>query len=115
MYHLIIARPEPPGKFTAQVVGIPDIRAVADTEPEAIEKARQTLTEWLATAHWVQVDVPVPPVDVPRRESLGPSDPNEPVYQMYLEEMARFRREDMDRALREDEQECSTSSSTPTT
>ena len=45
----------------------------------------------------------------------GHLDPNDPLEQEFLEELARLRREDLERTLREDDQECSSSSSTPTT
>ena len=45
----------------------------------------------------------------------GHLDPNDPLEQEFLEELARRRREDPDHTLREGDQECSNSSSTPTT
>ncbi len=45
----------------------------------------------------------------------GHLDPNDPLEQEFLEELARRRREDYEQAAREDGQECSNSSSTPTT
>jgi hypothetical protein len=44
----------------------------------------------------------------------GHLDPNDPAEIEFMEEMARLKREDLERTLREDE-ECSSSSSTPTT
>ena len=44
----------------------------------------------------------------------GHLDPNDPQVQEFVEELARRRREDLEQTLREDE-ECSNSSSTPTT
>jgi hypothetical protein len=41
-------------------------------------------------------------------------DPNDPVEQEFVEELVRRRREDLEQTLREDGQECSNSSSTPT-
>ena len=43
------------------------------------------------------------------------ADPNDPNEKAYLEELARLRQEDLERTLRELDQECSNSSSTPTT
>jgi hypothetical protein len=45
----------------------------------------------------------------------GHLDPNDPVEHEFVEELARRRREDLEQTLREDGQECSSSSSTPTT
>jgi hypothetical protein len=44
----------------------------------------------------------------------GHLDPNAPAEKEFREELARIKREDLERTLREDE-ECSNSSSTPTT
>ena len=44
----------------------------------------------------------------------GHLDPNDPSSIEFMEELARMKREDLERTLREDE-ECSASSSTPTT
>jgi hypothetical protein len=45
----------------------------------------------------------------------GHTDPNDPLEKEFVEELARIKREDLERTLREDELECSNSSSTPTT
>jgi hypothetical protein len=45
----------------------------------------------------------------------GHLDPNDPVEQEFMEELARRRREDLEQTLAEDGQECPNSSSTPTT
>ena len=45
----------------------------------------------------------------------GHLDPNDPVEQEFVEELARRRREDLEQTLRGNGQECSNSSSTPTT
>ncbi len=109
---LVLVRPEPPDQFTAQVVGLPEIRAIAPTREEAIQQVRNVLSEWLASGQLVPVAVsPENPVT----NSFGRVDPNDPHEQAYLEELARFRREDLERVLGEHGQECSNSSSTPTT
>jgi hypothetical protein len=45
----------------------------------------------------------------------GHLDPNDPMEQEFMAELARMRREDLEQTLREYELECSNSSSTPTT
>jgi hypothetical protein len=45
----------------------------------------------------------------------GHIDPNDPLAQEFMEELARRRREDLEQTLREDGQKCLDSSSTPTT
>ncbi len=111
MVQYIMVRPEPPGHFTATVVGLPELRAVADNEPEAIEQARQLLVAWLANGKVVAVHVPNGVV--PRPYTFG--DPNDPSEKEFLEELARMRREDLEQTLKEYDEECSNSSSTPTT
>ena len=48
----------------------------------------------------------------PLLDYSGHLDPNDPVEQEFVEELARRRREDLDQTLREDSQECSSSPST---
>lgn len=115
MYHDIIVRSHPSGQFTAHVWGIPEVSAAGATEQEAIENVKRTLTDWLRTAKWVRVDVPAPHYAHPVLELIGKKDPNDPMEQEYLAELARMKREDLERTLREYEQECPGSSSTPTT
>lgn len=45
----------------------------------------------------------------------GHLDPNDPLEREFVAELARLKREDLERTLREDELECSNSFSTPTT
>jgi hypothetical protein len=127
MDYLLIVRPEPEGQFTAQVMGLPEIRAVAPVETQAIQQAKRMLIEWLARARLVQVHLLTPVVAPPAMEFAGQFDPNDPLEQEFMEELARMRREDLEqtlreyeqedreRALRESGQECPNSSSTPTT
>jgi hypothetical protein len=112
LQHWVIVRAEPPGQYTAQAVGLLEIAATAATREEALERVRLLLADWLASGMLV-------PVEVPRGNPLlqwaGRTDPNDPNEQAYLHELARLRREDLEQTLREFDQECSDSSSTPTT
>jgi predicted RNase H-like HicB family nuclease len=111
----VVLRPEPEGQFTARVVGLPEIQATAPTKEEALQQVRAVLAEWVASGRLVSVDVPQ---GNPWRNLPGYIDPNDPGEQEYLEELARFRQEDLERTLREydsEDQKCSGSSSTPTT
>src|SRR5262245_10691310 len=95
---LVVVRAEPSGQYTAQAVGIPEIRVTAATREEAIQQVRATLGEWLRSGQLVSVDLP--------RQSSWPMlprrvDPNDPLEQEYLEELARAKREDLERTLRE--------------
>jgi hypothetical protein len=66
-----------------------------------------------------RVEIQLMAGEVPNANPLlhfhGHLDPNDPLEQEFLEELARLKREDLERTLREDGQECSNSSSTPTT
>src|SRR5262249_43916676 len=111
---LVLVRPEPPGQFTAEVVGLPELRATAPSREEAIQQVRTRLGEWLASGQLVAVTVPVANPS-PRLPRIDPNDPGE---QIFLEELARLRKEDLENTLREyerEDQQCSSSSSTPTT
>lgn len=111
----IIVRPEPAGQFTAQVLGLPELSATAASREEAIAQARGRILEWIALGHLV-------PVEIPKEHPLvryhGWKDPNDPEEKLFLEELARLKAEDLERTLREyaeEDQQCSGSSSTPTT
>lgn len=110
--HLVRVCPEPPGQFTAEVVGLPELRACAATREEAIQVVRARLAEWLASGQLALIEVP--PTN-PLLQWSGHVGPNDPLQKEFLEDLERFRREDLERTLREDDQECSSSSSTPTT
>ena len=110
--HGVVVRPEPPGQFTAQVVGLPELRATGATREESIHQVRAMLGEWIASGQLVLVEVPClnPLLTFP-----GHLDPNDPMEQDFLKDLARHRQEDLERTMLEDDQECSSSSSTPTT
>jgi hypothetical protein len=110
--HWVVGQTESSGQFTAQVVGLPELRATAPTRAEALEQIRAMLTEWLATGHLMSIEVPRPN---PLLHFAGHLDPHDPLEQEFVEELARRRREDLDQTLREEGQECPNSSSTPTT
>ena len=90
----LIVRIEPPDQFVAQPLGIPELRAVAKTESEAIEQASQALTHWLASAKVVQVTVPVVGTANPWLDAFGRSA-NDPDFDEYLEELGRARAADL--------------------
>ena len=110
--HWVVVRPEPPGQYTAQVVGLPEIRSTAATRELAIAQAGSILSDWLALGKLVPIDVPCPN---PLLSFPGHLDPNDPVEREFQDELRRLHQEDLDRTLREYDQECPNSSSTPTT
>ena len=108
----VVVRPEPPGQFTARAAGLVDIFATAPTKEEALDRLRGILKDLLASGQLLAIEVPCPNPLLPWSGRADPNDPNE---KAYLEELARLRQEDLERTLRELDQECSNSSSTPTT
>lgn len=110
--HLIQVRPEPPGQFTAQAVGLPELRATAPSRDAAVQQVRALLGQSLASG---QLEVVTVAPGNPLMKWFGYANPNDPSEQAYLAELERFRREDLERTLREYDQECPPSSSTPTT
>src|SRR5258708_6370209 len=108
----VTVRPEPPGQFTAQVVGLPELQATGGTRQEAIEQIRTRLREWLASGQLVALDLPQE--DLVRQWSEWAS--SDPEYNLYLQEIRRFRQEEDERFQKEEDRHpCSPSSSTPTT
>ena len=112
LQHWIVNRPEASGQFTAQVVGLPELSATAPTREAAIEQVRAMLRDWVATGRLVSVEVPVAN---PLLHFTGHLDPNDPLEQEFVKELARLRQEDLEQTLREDDQECSSATSTQTT
>lgn len=103
--HWVAVHPEPTGQYTAQVVGIADLRASAGSEEKALAQVRQMLDEWLAKASWVRLQAA--PGEHPLQRFAGHSR-EDPDFDGYLEEIRRYRQE-------VDQQACSSTSSTPTT
>jgi hypothetical protein len=89
-HHLLVVRPEPPGQYTAVVVGIPEIRVRAASEQEAIEQAQKQLREWMANAHWIRVDTSA----APGTKQPGQVKAVDECEMVYLEELKRQRQED---------------------
>ena len=111
LYSFVVVRPEPPGQHTATVVGIPEIHATAATREEAIEQVHARLRDWLTSGQLVAVELPQ---DNPWLKYAGWTK-DDPDYGVYLEELERARQEDLERTLREYNEPCSDSSSTPIT
>lgn len=103
--HWVAVHPEPPGQYTAQVVGIADLRATAGSQDEALAQVRQMLDDWLATASWVRLQAPLGEHPLQRFAGHSREDPD---FDGYLEEIRRYRQE-------VDQRTCSSTSSTPTT
>lgn len=105
IYHYLFVRPDGAGGYTAGVLGLPEIRASAETEPKALRAALKALEEWLATTRWAQARVPETTPVHPAMQYVGLIDPNDPDEQEYLEIMRKMKKEDLERTLREYEEE----------
>jgi hypothetical protein len=102
------------GQFTAQVPGIAELSATAATQEQAVEQLRRLVGQWLSSGRLAALQLPT---------SSAPLKPpgwaaNDPLEQEFLKDLSEARQADLERTLREYEQEdrtCSSSSSTPTT
>jgi uracil-DNA glycosylase len=98
------------------LLGLPELSATSANREEAIQQVRARILEWIALGQLVPVEIM--PRDHPVLRFRGWVDPNDPDEQAYLQELARMKAEDLERTLREyaeEDQRCSSSSSTPTT
>jgi hypothetical protein len=109
--HFVLVRPEPPGQFTAQVVGVPELRAIAAARDDAIREVQTRLSQWLASGELVAVQVR-PPNSLLAWCGWAKEDP---LYQEYLDEIAQQRQEELASTSQVDESQCPNSSSTPIT
>jgi hypothetical protein len=100
---LVAIRPEPAGQFTASVVGLPELHATATTREDALRRLGDLLGDCLASGQLAAVTVPSPTLTV--MKGFGHASPDDPEEQVYLEELARNRQVDLERTLREYDQE----------
>jgi hypothetical protein len=111
-FSLVRIREESDGQFTAELLGAPDIQATAATREAAIEQVRARL----------QYEVnggSIAAIETPRQNPLmkwAGYAKDDPDFDIYLEEIRKFR-EEMDRREGRvwETDECSNTSSTPTT
>jgi predicted RNase H-like HicB family nuclease len=100
---LVVIRPEPAGQFTASLVGLPELHATATTREDALDRLGHLLGDCLASGQLAAVTVPLPTPTV--MKWFGHTRADDPEEQAYLEELARNRQEDLERTLREYDQE----------
>jgi hypothetical protein len=113
---LVLVRPEPPGQYTAQLVGLPELCATAATRNEALRQVDLKISEWLKSGQLAVIQAPM--VSNPSMDWSGRIDPNDTLEKEFLDELARMKQEDLEETLRANAAEdakCSSSSSTPTT
>jgi hypothetical protein len=103
---------EPDGRFTARLLGEPDLSATAATADEAVERLRTRLQEQVNMGSLVAIELPR---RKPVMERFG-SARDDPTFEDYLEEIRKFR-EEMERLEGRDlsPDECSATFLTPTT
>lgn len=82
---LIRVRAEPPGQFTAEAVGLPELHATADTREEAIGRVCELLNQGLAAGDLVAV------APQPARRRFAGHAKDDPSFDQYLEEIRRYR------------------------
>jgi hypothetical protein len=91
MEHLVAVREDGAGRYTAQALGVPDVKGQGATEAEAIEQARQALAAWLASVKVVRVQVGLPgKTGNPWLDYFGYAK-DDPDFQDYLDELKRAR------------------------
>jgi hypothetical protein len=93
MESLVIVRPEAPDHYVAQSLAVPEVRAVAATEAEAIEQVRDSLSHLLASAKLVRVRIAISDGGNPWLQGFGRSA-NDPDFEEYLQAIQQARSTD---------------------
>jgi hypothetical protein len=100
------------GQVTAELLGAPDIQATAPSQEEAVEQLRRLLQQQVNLGSLVAVEIPQ---QNPLAKWAGYAR-DDPDFDLYLEEIRKFREEeDRREGYVPDTDECSDTSSTPTT
>lgn len=111
---LVQVSQEAGGQFLVKVPGLLEIQAQAATVEDALAEVRTLLAQRLSSGQLVSLTLPSLP---PRCKPAGWAK-DDPLEQEFLDDLARLRRDDLERTLREYEREdqgCSDTSSTPIT
>jgi len=90
MRYPVVVESNSEDEYTAEPLGKPELRVVAPTEAEALEKVGRALGEWLGSAKWVELEVPVGKVGDPWLDGFGRSA-DDPDFEEYLQEIERAR------------------------
>lgn len=90
MHYPVIVRTESPDQYTAQPLGMPELKVVAPTEAEAIAQVSKALDQWLTSAKIVQVAVPAVSTGNPWLDTFGRSA-TDPDFDEFLEELRQAR------------------------
>ncbi len=102
---------EPDGRFTARLVGEPDLSATSATAEQAVEQLRARLQEEVNWGRLLAIELPK---QNPVLQFAGHAK-DDPEFEEYLEEIRKYR-EEVDRREGRflDSDECSDTSLTPT-
>ncbi len=109
---LVLVSSDDQGFFSAQLVGLPEIRASAKSRETAVEQLRTMVQEWIDSGQLQPVEMPTEP-SLMKWFGHAKQDPD---FADYLGELRRFRAEEDPREGDfSDESGCSDSSSIPIT
>jgi hypothetical protein len=89
--HPVIIRPESTGRFSAEPVGLPELRVDAANAEEAVAQVQKALTEWSGSV--VQVPVKSQPAGVQELLDLAGHAKDDPDFDVYLDEIRRCRQQ----------------------
>lgn len=107
----VTIRSEGPGRFTAQAVGLPDVRASAATREGACARLQEMLSAMIAAGTLAPLELPVELAEAPKA-NWDPNDAEMLEFMKILDDQAA---EDLEQTLQEHDRECPNSCSTPTT
>lgn len=110
MNHFIVVREDSPGKFTAYPAGLPELTVIGEDRAEAVLGAREKMNDWFLAGTLVPVSLPGHPKSSSNADSG--EDSTSYMQRIYEEELERSRREDLERTLAENGNECPAISST---
>jgi hypothetical protein len=88
----VLIKPEPKGKVSATVLGLPEYRAEGSDRPSALAALQQLLTETLSQAEIVSIDVAVPQPENPWLKMAGRFK-DDPHFDEMLADIEAYRRE----------------------
>ena len=86
MRYPVIVLSRSDNEYVAEPLGKPELRVVATTESEALERVERALGEWLSTAKVVQLNVPIRASGNPWLDGFGRSA-DDPDFEEFLKEI----------------------------
>ena len=93
MRYPVFVRSESLTTFVAEPLGIPELKTVASTEREAVERVEVALAKWFASGKLVQVSVPGKTSGNPWIDGFGRSA-DDPDFDEFLREIENAREAD---------------------